>query len=348
MSSREIDLLKEIGIGFWTFEGGQHPSFRFKLKPKASEEYGGFERVHPEDKPALLQHLNPASNLKSNHITGLFRLLVNGKWNWYQYRFRFSAKTNTQQGILIPFDEDKKREEDLIEFASKKEKIYRTLGHDLKGQFSSLLGFSDLLADNFHDLDDEMRIKYIHLMRVLTANTFLLVENMFNWAKLQQLQIKPMMVHQMISEKVEEVLGYLLYPMQAKGIKVKNLGNLRACVEADSLMLTSCLLNILTNSIKFSPPNSEIQLKVTENAGIVQLTILDKGVGMTIDQLNSLFNPSELRTTKGTGNESGSGLGMKITKEFVELMNGKISIVSKPGKGTKINIQLPAAKTINF
>ena len=114
-------------------------------------------------------------------------------------------------------------------------------------------------------------------------------------------------------------------------------------VLADERMLGSILQNLISNSIKFTKDEGRIMILASENEKYMVISIVDNGVGMSEEEIKTALSPHGLQTSDGTRGEAGTGLGMKIVKEYVEKMGGKLKIESAPGKGTKVKFSLPLA-----
>jgi len=105
------------------------------------------------------------------------------------------------------------------------------------------------------------------------------------------------------------------------------------------------LRNLLTNAVKFSRPNSAIQLLLKEENGAAVLSVKDNGVGMTPDQLNALIQQTNNSTTAGTGNEKGSGLGVFLVHELLKPMQGRLEIESAQHEGSVFSVRIPLLQT---
>jgi signal transduction histidine kinase len=110
---------------------------------------------------------------------------------------------------------------------------------------------------------------------------------------------------------------------------------------ADNDMLKAVLRNLISNAIKFTNTGGQIDIYTKKNQRDVTITISDTGIGITPDNLKKLFDISQIRTTTGTDEETGSGLGLVLCKEFVEKHGGKIWVESEYGKGSKFKFTLP-------
>jgi len=110
---------------------------------------------------------------------------------------------------------------------------------------------------------------------------------------------------------------------------------------ADQHMLHSVLQNLLTNAIKFTSPGGSITVSSDVKAGLVAVSVADTGVGMTQAQLANLWHRSKVATTPGTAGEQGTGLGLLLCKQFVEMNGGKLEVVSCLDKGTTFTFTVP-------
>jgi len=145
-------------------------------------------------------------------------------------------------------------------------------------------------------------------------------------------------------DTAESVIILLSENAKVKGVALLNKTCKDIFVSADPNMLHSVLQNLITNSIKFTNNGGEINIS-SENIGndFIQITVSDNGVGMTNDQTKDLFG-FNARSTNGTNNEKGTGLGLMICKEMVEQHCGTISVQSEQGKGTDMSFTLPEVK----
>ncbi len=127
----------------------------------------------------------------------------------------------------------------------------------------------------------------------------------------------------------------------AKGITITYSSPYDIDVFADIDMLKIVLRNLVSNAIKFTNKNGTININAEENSGNVLISVSDNGIGIPPDNLSKLFDISQVLTTKGTAEETGTGLGLFICKEFVEKHGGKIRVESKVGKGSDFKFTLP-------
>jgi signal transduction histidine kinase len=115
-------------------------------------------------------------------------------------------------------------------------------------------------------------------------------------------------------------------------------------VFADLNMFRLILRNLLSNSIKFTDKNGRIASSAQDEKGFVTVKVSDSGVGMQPEKIKKLFQIDQNISTSGTNNEEGTGLGLILCKEFIEINKGKISVNSIPGEGSEFSFTLPDAK----
>lgn len=106
-------------------------------------------------------------------------------------------------------------------------------------------------------------------------------------------------------------------------------------------MLSAVFRNLLSNAIKYTPRGGQIVLHTSSDNTHAHIDIQDTGVGIPIEKLPGIFLPDEKKSTRGTDNEKGTGLGLLVAHEFVQLNNGYIRIESLPGQGTRVLVGLP-------
>ncbi len=106
-------------------------------------------------------------------------------------------------------------------------------------------------------------------------------------------------------------------------------------------MISSVIQNLITNAIKFSQPGTAIILSCKDNNGFAEISVKDSGVGICEENIKKLFKIEEQFTTKGTNEETGSGLGLILCKEFIEKNGGQIWVESSEGNGTTFSFTLP-------
>jgi len=219
-----------------------------------------------------------------------------------------------------------------------KDKLFSVIAHDLRSPFNSILGLSEILLNDNHDVNESKKlVKHIHSS---AKSTLVLTENLLSWAKTQtgQIMFEPEQIK--LTEIVEEVVELISTSARLKNISVdyKRLPELN--LEADRNMLKSILHNLLSNAIKYTNLNGTISINAKTEENQTKITVSDNGVGMDNETKDNLFYIGS-KSTKGTASEEGTGLGLILCKEFVEKHGGKIRVESELGKGSQFCFTMP-------
>ena len=250
------------------------------------------------------------------------------------------------RGIIVDITDRKKAEQELIESELKlkesnktKDKFFSIIAHDLKSPFTSLLGFSELLVNNYDEYDVQQHKEFIGIIHQGVQNTHKLLENLLIWSQTQSgiIDYKPKKNNlYLLSSETITLLSQLLVD---KSIILRNKIPQDICVNADKNMLLTILRNLLSNAIKFTNCEGEIIITAKQYDNYAEISVKDNGVGIPPEIQSGLFKIAENVSTAGTDNEQGTGLGLILCKEFVEKHGGKIWVESKFGN---LSAGLPA------
>ena len=223
-----------------------------------------------------------------------------------------------------------------------KDRFLGILGHDLKNPSHNILGFSEILAEDVNKLSTT-EITEIGTTIYRSARTLnKLLEDILLWARTQQGKI-PFNPHNHNFSKIcTEVVEVLMPTATTKNIAIEYISTDEIVVFGDTDMLKTVLRNLVSNAIKFTNSGGLIRINALQTDNNVTITVSDNGVGIPPETIAKLFDISEVVTTKGTGNEKGTGLGLLLCKEFVEQHGGKIWVESEAGKGSDFIFTLPA------
>ncbi len=235
----------------------------------------------------------------------------------------------------------KQQNEALQELIATKDKLMSIIAHDLRNPFNSIMGFSEVLANQIQELDIDEIKNFATIIYNTTKNANTLLENLLEWAKAQTNKtiFKPEKI--VFNSLLAECIGMMSNSLQAKNIEIVQIIPTQTIVLADPEMLKTILRNLIGNAIKFTAVSGKISVNAKINPGNVEISLIDNGVGMDKNQIKSLFKIGEIKSEKGTKGESGTGLGLMICKEFVEKHGGKIWVESQLGKGSNFSFTLP-------
>jgi signal transduction histidine kinase len=222
-----------------------------------------------------------------------------------------------------------------------KEKLFSIVAHDMRAPLNSLTGTLDLLNNEYIDGPT-----FRELSGLLANQTKHLNENMdvlLRWAnsQLRGIEAHPKQID--LCAQITEIISLLQPLMEFKKIGVHmNCTDSMVFADADQVQLV--LRNLLTNAIKFSYAKGVITITTdSTQAHAVWVHVQDSGVGMNAATIENLFNPANINSLPGTQNEKGIGLGLQLSKEFVQKNGGRITVKSEPGKGSTFSFSVPAA-----
>lgn len=238
-------------------------------------------------------------------------------------------------------DELKKSREELQELNATKDKFFSIVAHDLKSPFQGLLGFSNILAENYDDLDDNEIKKISSNIYKATKNLYVLIDHLLSWSRLQTNRMECNL------EKIElKAIGMyvinLVFPNASqKLITIEDRIDEDVIVLADERMLSSILENLISNAIKFTEKGGKITISSNAVNDMVEVCVSDSGIGIEKEDLSKLFRIDYTHTSKGTDGEIGTGLGLILCHEMIKKMGGNIWVVSEKGIGSSFYFTLP-------
>ena len=241
--------------------------------------------------------------------------------------------------------EQKRVEAELIETNHTKDKFFTIIAHDLRSPFTSILGFSRLLNDEYDDFDDEDRKMMIQQILCSTESTYQLLDNLLAWARTQlgRTSFNPEKFY--IESLIEDTILQTNAQSLSKEISLSFNKDESNVVFADINMTKVVLRNLISNAIKYSNKGSDIKIETRKENEFIAVGVKDEGVGMDSPTCESLFSiDNKAISTKGTANEKGTGLGLILAKEYVERNGGKISAQSEEGKGSFFEFTIPLFK----
>lgn len=223
-----------------------------------------------------------------------------------------------------------------------KEKFYSIIAHDLRNPFSSLIGFSQILIDEYSKLKEEQIKDFINLINKSSKQIYTLLENLLEWSKSQTGKIRFQPETLDLYSVINDNIALFRNATTAKNINIEIQSNTNKKVYCDYNMITTVIRNLLSNAIKFTRKNGLIQIKINFIQEKVKVSVVDSGIGVPEENIQKLFSLEDKIVTEGTESEKGSGLGLLLCKEFIEKNNGYLTVESKIGEGSDFSFYLPA------
>ncbi len=236
------------------------------------------------------------------------------------------------------------KHEELEQLNSSKDRFFSIIAHDLRAPFQGILGFSEVLANEFDEMSpSEIRNLALYLHDT-AASAYKLLDNLLQWSMLESGKMRFHPKHIAIEDLFDEVEGSLVGVARQKGVQLLFQPALARTLYGDVNMVRTILQNLVNNAIKFTPANGRVEVKTLTGPGGVCLKIRDTGVGMSRKQCQKLFSNDVHDSTRGTSGETGTGLGLVLTRQFVQRHGGTLEVQSTPGQGTTITVCFPHEK----
>lgn len=234
----------------------------------------------------------------------------------------------------------KKKTEELEIVNKRLNRTFSIIGHDLRSQVSSIISFFDYLEVVQFDSFQPEQLKMAQSTQRDAMNVLDLLENLLNWGKSQSQRINSGITTFSISAIAENVEEYIRHRAEQKKVRFVTEITYAGVCHGDSNMIYTVLRNLVANSLKFTPPGGQITLSSRLDDTMVVFELKDTGIGMSQDVINKIFYRRESFTSHGTNNELGSGLGLGVCIDFIELHQSKLIVKSEIGKGTSISFSL--------
>ncbi|MBN1531487.1 MAG: PAS domain S-box protein [Spirochaetes bacterium] len=227
---------------------------------------------------------------------------------------------------------------------STKDRLFSIIGHDLRNPFHAMRGYAEMLIADPGAVDVQSALEFARLIYDAADRAGALLENLLQWSLSQtgRIAFRPAEID--LAAAVRETLRLLEGAAGAKRIEVRTGIDGALRVRADENMLKAVLRNLVSNAVKFTGEGGAVTLSARRNGILVEIAVADTGVGIPAERLGLLFDIETNRSTVGTANEKGTGIGLVLCREFVERQGGTIRAESGEGRGSTFTFTLPAAR----
>jgi len=219
-------------------------------------------------------------------------------------------------------------------------KLLSIIAHNVKGPVQYMEFITDFTIRNWTTMKPEDLLDCATLINESARNISEQLGGLLSWARIQDGTFKPNVKSFTLSSAVEDELRIQRAILKLKSIQVKTAINQELSVNSDYDLLRLALHNILNNAINFTEKKGTITISAAIANKNAMLSIEDNGIGMKPEELALLYDDKSF-SNPGTVNEQGTGFGLRIAKEIVEILNGSIEVDSQFGVGTTVTICLP-------
>lgn len=231
------------------------------------------------------------------------------------------------------------------ESANKQKTIFfASMSHEIRTPINAILGFTEVLKDIFYEKSEPEVKSYFDILQNAAKTLLHLISQLLDFARLESGSFKYEIKQVNFNKEITDVVDLLKMLAEKKNLKiVSELPNEDIIVQADPYTLNGIITNLLSNAIKYSEKGTiRIRLQKEENYAICEIE--DEGIGMTEEFQKKLFTQFIREDREKIRKSEGSGLGLALTKKYIDLNKGNISIKSKKGSGTTVTFQIPLAK----
>ena len=229
----------------------------------------------------------------------------------------------------------------LEELNKTKDKFFSIVAHDLKSPLNNLKSFSGILVDDIDSISKEEISFLSKQLQTSVDNTIKLADNLITWARVQMKDFKTNIEKLNLAEVVLSSRDVYDEVARNKGIQIRTDFAENLSFLGDRYQITFVLRNLINNAIKFSHPGGFVTIEACYVPGNeLQISVSDTGMGIAEDVKKSIFSIDKKQSIVGTAGEKGTGLGLMLSYEFVQLNNGSIDVQSESGEGTTFRIRL--------
>ncbi len=323
--------------------------------------------LHADDKEQVLaeywETVNDYTGEKNYDVE--YRLLTrHAGWRWFHAAGRLSRREDgspiTFVGLFVDIDEEKRLKaqleqqkrnlEDALAAAQHANKAKTTflnnMSHDIRTPMNAIIGFTSLAAahiDNTEQVQD-------YLAKITTSSNHLLslINDVLDMSRIESGKVKIEEKETSLPEIMHDLKTIVQSDIASKQLEffIDTADVVNEHVLCDKLRLNQVLLNLLSNAMKFTKPGGIVSVRILQKGNVAdgwasyEFQVKDTGIGMSQEFVEHVFEPFERERTSTVSGIQGTGLGMAITKNIVDMMGGQISVDSREGKGTTFTVSL--------
>ena len=233
---------------------------------------------------------------------------------------------------------------EAVEANRAKSEFLANMSHEIRTPMNSIVGFSDILAEE--DLSDEQKM-YIRNIQVSGQNLLHLINDILDFLKIEAGKLDTEMIECDMAPLLENIDSQMRPPANKKNLdfKVLQCGQLPSQLRTDPSRLCQCLINLVGNAVKFTE-NGHVYVNVSmekaDDGALIRFDVEDTGIGISKDKLETIFESFTQADGSTTRKYGGTGLGLTITRQLSQLLGGGLTVKSRPGKGSVFSLTIPA------
>jgi PAS domain S-box-containing protein len=309
-----------------------------------------YGKIHPDDAADLLKKEKEA--LKTMSIFKAEARVINPdgtiRWSYFVSRPRIIGGLVYWDGIEVDISEQKNTENELLISKEKAEVSSRlksaflaNMSHEIRTPMNAILGFSELLKQ--HELTNEKQEKYFEIIQKSGGRLLNVINDIIDISKVESGQMEILISEFNILEQIKEVHALFSAEAKAKGIMLhlkNSLPSNEITIKSDNHKINAILVNLVKNAIKYCDEGT-IEIGVEKTASHLKFYVKDTGIGIDKNRQIAIFDRFVQADIEDVKALQGSGLGLSISKAYVEMLGGEIWVESEPGKGATFYFTIP-------
>ncbi len=329
------------------------------VTPRLVRGDGLFQRVHVADRPVFLKSVSDAQRGLAANFEMRVRTGSNEPGDvgfaghrWMEMSCRSAEIGNAPVVVAVLRDISRRKQDDAAAAEARssanaaneaKTRFLASLGHELKTPLNAVIGFADMLRSCPTRIDEPRREQYAGLIHESGLHMLEIVNDLLDMSKIEsghfELTIEPFNLVQ----AVDACRHMLAAEARDKDIEIgTEMDRTLTAFPADRRACKQIIINLLSNAIKYSPRSTRIIVGAKRNGNTVELYVNDRGSGIAAEHLKHLGEPYYRVPSSDPNRPSGTGLGLTVVKALATLHGGEVAIDSKPGRGTRVTVILPA------
>ena len=247
------------------------------------------------------------------------------------------SSENARKALIKDLESKNIRLENLDEV---KNNFLGMAAHDLRNPLASVRGFSEMLIENEANLDEDSK-EMLQMIQDISNHMLDLVNDLLDYSVIESgnIQLEPRQENlKTLLEK--RIRLSRIFAEKKKIILCEHLNEIPE-LPLDSGRIIQVIDNLISNAIKYSPPETQVDISIKNKGGYAWVNVQDEGPGLTEEDQKKLFQEFQNLSSKPTGGESSTGLGLAIVKKIVEAHEGQLKVESFPGKGSTFSFGIP-------
>jgi signal transduction histidine kinase len=304
-----------------------------------------------EDAPARNNFATPYKQLQSElrHLTWQINQISEGD---LEQKVSFSGDFSQSMNRMIRTlrqnqklsRQNERMLQELNDLNATKDRLFSIIAHDLKHPFNGILGFTELLLEALQRNQTTHLEEYATHVKKSAVQGYQLLIHLLDWAKLQTGRFKPVWETLNLKGLIEHIVDTEQSEADKKQIELSYSCPESLMVFADKMILEITFRNLIGNAIKYTQPGGCVRVVVQHMKRYVAVSVSDTGVGMSTELIQKLMLQNTIVSSKGTSNETGTGLGLMLCQSFLNKIGSKLHIISTLNVGTTVQFNLKIAQ----